>query len=474
MSGGGRSSPRLSRYTDPMDPVLSDKGRFMRVNAGLMGILVCGSIAASSITTLAHDDPPDWANWRGPQGSGYAPDANPPVSFSSTENVKWRTEIPGRGYSSPIVVGDRIYTMTGVNTGQGVGEAPEPETDRRGRRGPASPSTLYTFHVLALDRATGEILWNTEVTEAVPHEGVHSTSSHCAGSPIVQDGRVYAFFGSRGLFALTTDGDVLWSKDLGEMRTRMQFGEGATPALHEGTLIVPWDHEGESFVVALRAEDGEEIWRKPRDERTSWSTPAITTVGGQTQAILPGSRACIAYNVETGEEIWRAPGLTDNVIPTPIIQDNMVYLMSGFRGSSLIAIDLTRAKGDISDTDAIVWSYNRGTPYVPSAMLYGDNLYFLRSNSGVLSCFDIKTGQPHYVGERLESVASVYASIVGAGGHIYICGREGDIAVVKNGPDFEIVEVNSMGEPINATPAIVGDEMFLRTERYLYCISAGE
>lgn len=442
----------------------------MRLSARLMSVLVCAPLVALSGVVLAHDDPPDWANWRGPEGTGFAPGASPPISFSATENVKWRTAIPGKGYSSPIVVGDRVYTMTSIDTGTRAGDAaPAAEPGRR----PSPPSTLFTFHVLALDKATGEILWNTQVTEAVPHEGIHQTSSHCAGSPIVEDGRVYAFFGSRGLFALTTEGEVIWSRDLGDMRTRMQFGEGATPALHEGTLIVPWDHEGESFVAALSADTGEEIWRRPRNERTSWFTPAVAVVGGRAQAILPGTRACIAYDVKTGEEIWRAPGLTDNIIPTPIVQDGVVYLMSGFRGSSLLAIALDRARGDVGEADAILWSYNRGTPYVPSAMLYGDNLYFLRSNSGVLSCFDIETGRPHYVGQRLESVASVYASIVGAGGHIYVCGREGDVAVVKNGPEFEIVRINSMGEPINATPAIVGNEMFLRTDGHMYCI-AGE
>jgi outer membrane protein assembly factor BamB len=425
------------------------------------------------------DDAPDWANWRGPLGSGLAPDANPPISFSSTENVKWRTAIPGSGYSSPIVVGDRVYTMTCVETGLTVGDAPaEPERDegRRGRRGrgPSSPRELLSFHVLALDKATGEILWNTKVTEAVPHESVHRTSSQCAGSPIVEGDRIYAFFGSRGLYAMTTEGEVLWSKDFGDMRIRGQFGEGATPALHGDTLVVPWDHEGSSFIVGLDAETGDERWRTPRAEPSNWSTPAIAIVNGRAQAIMPGSSNCIAYDVKTGEEIWRTQGLTNNVIPTPIVDNGVVYMMSGFRGSSLLAVDLSKAKGDISHSDAILWSHNRGTPYVPSAMLYGDNLYFLNSNSASLSCFNTSTGEANYVGQRMEALGDVYASIVGAGGHVYVCGREGLVAVIKDGPEFEVVKINSLGEPINATPAIVGDQMFLRTDTHMYCIAGSE
>jgi outer membrane protein assembly factor BamB len=327
---------------------------------------------------------------------------------------------------------------------------------------------------MALDRRDGRVAWSTAVREEVPHEGAHATNSFASGSPVSDGSHVYAFFGSRGLYCLDLEGKVIWEKDLGDMRTRMGFGEGASPALHGNVLVVPWDHEGESFVVALDKTSGDELWRAARPGPTSWTTPVVTEVSGRPQVILAGTAATVSYDLASGEEVWRCTGLTSNVIPTPVIGHGMVFLMSGFRGSSLQAVRLEQARGDITGGDAIAWGLDRATPYVPSPVLSGRTLYFLRGSTGTITCFDAVTGQQHYEGQRLEELPNVYASPVAAGGRIYVCGREGAVAVLEDGPEFKLLATNQMGEGIDASPAIAGDEIYLRGSRHLFCIAAAE
>jgi outer membrane protein assembly factor BamB len=421
----------------------------------------------------------DWNPWRGPNNTGCAPDANPPAEWSETKNIRWKTAIPGKGHASPVVVGDRVYLMTAVELPGAPDEtsASEPvavEPQDRGRGGgrgrerpPIRPQKLV---VLAVDAKTGAIAWQTAVREAMPHEALHPTSTYASASVVTDGAHLWAFFGSAGLYCLDLDGRVVWEKDLGDMSTRREFGEGASPALHGDTIVIPWDHEGDSFIAALDKHTGDERWRRDRDEPTTWATPAIAVVDGRAQAIMPGTTACIAYDLETGDEIWRSKGLTLNCIPTPIVGHGMVYLTSGFRGSALRAIDLAKAKGDVDGTDAVVWEHDRGTPYIPSPMLSGPRIYFLRSGNGIVSCFDALTGKEHYAGQRLDTVKNVYASIVGAGGRVYVCGREGNCEVLEDGPEFKHLATNTLDAGINASPAIVGDVMYVRTNTHLYCI----
>ena len=427
------------------------------------------------------DDRADWRGFRGPDGTGFAPGSRPPVEWSEQRNIRWKVEIPGQGHASPIVLGDRVYVMTAVATdrvaepasGEASPPASTPADGERGARGQraAPPTNVHEFRVLALDRTSGSVAWSTTVREEVPHEGTHDTGSLAAASPITDGERLYAFFGSRGLYCLDLAGRVAWEKDLGDMETRNSFGEGASPALHGETLVVPWDHERQSFVVALDARTGDEKWRVDRDEPSSWTTPIVVEVGGAPQAILAGSNATIAYDLATGAEIWRCSGLTRNVIPTPIAKDGIVYLTSGFRGQALQAIRLAGAAGDLTGTGAIIWSHDRGTPYVPSPLLLDGKLYFLQSNSAVISCLDAATGEPHYAQERLENVGNVYASPVGAASHVYVCGREGEMVVLKDGPTLEVVATNHLGQGIDATPAIAGDELYVRGSKHLFCIA---
>ncbi len=444
-----------------------------------------------------------WANWRGPLQTGVAPEANPPLRWSETENVRWKTAIPGSGHSAPVVWKDRVYVLTAVpvaadppagaflppgvlNVDAMIQDAPAPERpqepgsrpargERQGRGGERGglnkPNARMRMVVMALDRATGKIVWEKTVRETSPHERLHQDSSNASASPVVDGEHVFAYFGSHGLYALNLSGELVWELDLGDMRTRNEFGEGASPALHGDTLVVNWDHEGDDFIVALDKKTGKERWRVSRDEGTSWFTPLIAEVDGKPQVITGGQNRCIAYDLATGQEVWSAPGLTANVIPTPIYADGVAYLISGFRGNVARAIKLSGAKGKLDDSPAILWTYDKNTPYVPSAMLYDDALYFLDNNRPVLTCLDARTGKPHYGPQRLEGLNGVYASIVGAAHRVYVVGRNGVTMVIKLGPTFERLALNELDEPINASPAIVDDAIFLRGSKSLYCLS---
>jgi len=438
--------------------------------------------AKAATATEAQSD--NWPNWRGPTGSGEAV-GTPPLTWSEQQNVVWKTALPGLGNSTPIVWGDRIYVTTAVETDE-VGEAPklEPAPQREGSQGRrrggrrgggrqnnAQPTHVYDFRVIAIDRASGEVAWSKTVARTVPHEGGHKTGSQASNSPVTDGRFLYAHFGSRGVHCLTMQGELVWSRtDLGMMRTRNAFGEGSSPALADDTLIVNWDHEGDSFIVALDTRSGEDKWRQPRKEVTSWSTPVIAEVDGRKQAIVTATGASRAYDVETGEVVWTCKGMTLNSIPTPIVRDGVAYLMSGFRGAMLQAIRLSGAKGDLTDSEHVLWSHKRQTSYVPSALLYGQHLYFLRSNNAVLSCIDAATGEVRYEGQRLPGLRTVYASPVAADGRVYFTSRDGVTKVVKAGGAFEELATNELDDAFDASPIVLGDRMFLRGHRSLYCL----
>jgi outer membrane protein assembly factor BamB len=325
---------------------------------------------------------------------------------------------------------------------------------------------------MALDRKTGETVWERVLCEAVPHERGHRDASQASNSPVTDGEHVIAHFGSRGVYGLDLQGRVLWEKQLGTMETRRGFGEGSSPALHGDTVVVNWDHEGQSFVVALDKRSGKQRWRVDRDEKTSWTTPVVVTVDGKPQVIVSGTNRIRGYDLATGKVIWECGGMTGNVVPTPVLGDGLIYFASGFRGSALLAVRYAGAKGDITDTPAVVWAYEgKGTPYVPSPVLCGDYLYFLQQNRAALTCVDARTGKVHYARQRLEDMEVVYASLVCAKDRVYVVGQEGTTAVLRNGPDFALLASNALDDSFSASPAIVGDEIFLRGLRYLYCIA---
>src|SRR5262245_60291856 len=407
-----------------------------------------------------------WAQWRGPQATGVSSTANPPLEWSETKNVKWKVEIPGRGSSSPIVWGDRVFVSSAVPVGV-QGDA------QHAPRGGLRPRGAHRFVVYAIDRKTGRTVWERVATEVEPHEAGHADNSTWASSSPITDGKtVFAYFESFGIYAYDLNGTLLWKKDLGDKRMRNQFGEGSTPALYDNKLVIVWDHlNGSSFIVALDTRDGRELWRVPREEIDTWATPLIIDVNGRPQVIVPAMRRNRAYDLEDGHVVWESDGLTMNPIPSPVYGAGLVFLMSGFQGNDLQAIRVADAKGNIDGTNAIVWTLNRDTPYVPSPVLTDGILYFLKTNSGILSAFDAKTGKPYFQNQRLDGVPNVFASPVAARGRVYFPGREGTTVVIRSGPTYEVLARNALDDGFDASPALADNEMFLRGNKYLYCLS---
>ncbi len=334
-----------------------------------------------------------------------------------------------------------------------------------------APTGAMEFAILALSRDDGSVLWQRTARQEMPHEGAHPNGSWASNSAVTDGVHVYAFFGSRGLYCYDIDGNLKWEKDLGDMTIRLGFGEGASPVLSGDKLIVNWDHEGQSFIVALDKRTGEEIWRSQRDELTSWTTPIVVEHDGRYQVITSATNRVRSYDLDTGELIWEGSGVTMNAIPSPVAADGFVYLTSGFMGNALRAIRLAAASGDISRSDAVVWEYDRDTPYVPSPLLYGDNLYILKSNSAILTSVDVRSGEVNYGPLRLAGLAEVFASPVGAAGRVYIVGRDGSTLVIRDGSEFEVLARNSLDDGFDASPAIVDQEIYLRGFRFLYRIS---
>jgi outer membrane protein assembly factor BamB len=256
------------------------------------------------------------------------------------------------------------------------------------------------------------------------------------------------------------------------MRIRLGFGEGASPALYKDLLIVLWDHEGDSFIVAFDKRTGSERWRTPRDEMTSWTTPLVVEHGEGAQVVTSATGAVRSYDVATGRQLWQDEGVTLNAIPSPVAADGLVFVTSGYRGSRLAAIELSSAHDDISGSNAVRWSVDRDTPYVPSPLLHDGLLYVLKSNNGILSVFDAGTGERHYGPERLPGIRSVYASPVAAAGRVYVTSREGTTLVLRAGPALEVLATNTLDDEFDASPAIVDDEIYLRGRRHLYAIGA--
>jgi outer membrane protein assembly factor BamB len=407
-----------------------------------------------------------WHQWRGPHANGISSHANPPLTWSETQNVRWKIEVPGRGSSTPVVWNDRLFLTTAVPVGVS-GDA------QHAPRGGLKPRGVHRFVVMAIDRATGRTLWERVAAEQEPHEAGHfENSTWASGSPITDGERVFAYFESFGLYAYDVNGTLLWQKDLGDKRMRNQFGEGSTPALFGDTLVIVWDHlNGESFIAALDKRDGRELWRVPRDEIDTWATPLVLEVNGRPQAIVPAMRRIRGYDLETGAVVWEGDGLTMNSIPSPVYDDELVYLMSGFQGNDLRAVRLAEARGNIDGTSAVAWSFDRDTPYVPSPILVDGVLYFLKTNSGILSAFDARTGKPHYQNQRLDGLPNVFSSPVASRGRLYFTGREGSTVVIRSGPTFEVLATNTLDDGFDASPALVDNEMFLRGHKYLYSLA---
>jgi outer membrane protein assembly factor BamB len=470
----------------------------------------CAVLLLSGVTLRAADFDQDklnnWHQWRGPLATGVAPNGNPPTEWSTTKNVKWKVSIPGRGSASPIVWGDRIFVLTAVKTDRpappakeasnrparfqltafeqtndslqpsnlALAQANQPggEAGRRGggRFNIQAPTNFYQFNVLCIDRRTGKTIWQRTACEVVPHEGHHDTGSFASASPITDGKFVYASFGSRGIYCYDLDGNLKWDKDVGDFRMRFSFGEGSSPALFADTLVQTCDQEQNSFIVALDARTGDEKWRKSRDEVSTWGTPLIVEAAGRTQVITSGANRVRSYDLTNGDLIWECGGLGSNPIACPITVDGLAIAMTGHNNPAGIAVPLD-SKGDITGTKNVAWRIEGSTPYVTSPLVYGGAVYFTKSRNAILSSIDPKSGRYIISQERLPDISSIYASPVAANDRIYLSSREGVTLVIKPGNQLEVIATNNLEETIDASPAIVGKDLIIRTEGHLYCLS---
>ena len=408
-----------------------------------------------------------WGQWRGPLATGAAPKADPPVEWSETKNIRWKIKLPGLGHSSPVVWGDLVFVTTAEMTGA---KKPFTGVTPDGAHNNMNPLFDHQFAVMAIDRQTGAVAWRRTVATRQPHESTHESATWASNSPVTDGEHVLSFFGSNGLYCLDTGGRLLWSRDFGDMQVKHGHGEGASPLLHGETVVVNWDHEGASLIVALAKRTGEELWRQPRDEVTSWATPIVVTHDGQAQVVVSGTRRVRGYDLKTGAVIWEVGGLPGNIVASPVGADGMVFAAGSYEKQTLLAIRLTGAKGELAGTQQIAWQKNRSTPYVPSPLLYDGWLYYLRHYQGVLSRVNAKTGAEPSGPFRLGSVFNIYSSPVAAAGRIYVTDRNGKTLVISNDPEPKSLTLNKLDDRFSASAALVGDAIFLRGEKFLYCI----
>lgn len=426
-----------------------------------IALVLCAAAFASSN---------DWPGWRGPEGNGISTLKGLPTSWSKEQNVAWRTPLPGKGHSSPAVMGNRVFLTTDTE-GEPVPGKVVPKHTAMGRpfRNPDSRGAdlKHTLKVHCFDAASGKQLWETVVHDGEVYDEVHAWSNYASATPFTDGKAVYASFGAEGFFKLDfKTGKILWKADLGKIDT-VGLGYGPSPVLHEDKVIVLADQDSgeKSFVAALSAADGKVVWRTPRTMANTWTTPVI--VNGQ--LIVNASDFVVSYDPRTGKENWRAPGPGGFIVHTLVAGDGMVYASAGYPVKKTVAIRMNPAPGE----ERIAWSYTKGTSYIPSPLLYNGLLY-LMSDSGMLTCLDAKTGEPKYEGKRVPKPGKFNSTMVAFDGKVLMTSEEGDTYFIKAGPEFEVLSTGSLGEPVVASLALAGDSIYIRSYNALYRVRAGK
>jgi outer membrane protein assembly factor BamB len=436
-----------------------------------MVVLGVAALAASEPRVTAQ-----WPQFRGPFGQGVSAEKGLPDDWSPSRNVLWKTAIPGRGHSSPVVWGDRLFLTTAIE-GDVVPGAKgavhmiegHPYVHPQG----VGDDHRQTFKVLAIDTRDGKIAWERTAYEGLPYDTRHKKGSFASQTPITDGKLVWTYFGSEGLlFTYDVDGNLKWKASLGGIKT-VGVGVGTSPVLYKDLIIVQADEDNgdQSFVVALDKRTGKEAWRTPRKIQVSWATPVVMRAGNRDELVTSGTEWIIAYAPATGKELWRAKGLESNAVPSPVVVGDIVVLSAGYPEKMAMAIRAGGA-GDVTGTPRILWKYAKGTAYVPSPIAY-DGLVYLVTDKGILTCLDAKTGEVKYEGGRVPVPATLMASPVAFDGKILLSSMEGDTFVIKAGPVHEVIRTNTLGEPIAASPALAGGRIYIRGESNLYAIGAG-
>lgn len=437
--------------------------------------VVC--LVASLFALAVHAE--DWPSFRGANAAGISAEPLPTEWNGETDqNILWRTAIPGLGHSGSVLWGDHLYVTTAVAEAEGT----ELKVGLYGDIASADDNGTQSWRLYCLDKNTGEVLWHRVAYEGVPKTKRHTKSSHANPTPAADGERVLAFFGSEGLYAYSHDGKLLWSKDLGLLRSSFfmlpaaEWGFASSPLLHDGKVIIQADVIGKSFLVVLDAADGREIWRTDRTEFPTWSTPTIYRgADGREQIVVNGFKHMGGYDLATGEPIWHLTGGGDIPVPTPVVHGDLVYLTNAHGARSPVyAINASTAKGDISlEGDAtsngqIAWSVPRGGSYMQTPLVYDGEIYVCQ-DSGILMVFDAVEGTERYK-ERLAVGKGFTASAIAGGGHVYFTSEEGVTHVIKAGATFEKVAENPLGEIVMATPAASDGVIYFRARGHVVAV----
>jgi len=428
-----------------------------------------------SVALLLTAAPPGdrWPQFRGPEPVGVAEEPNLPDTWSATHNVVWKREIPGVGWSSPVVWGDRIFLTSAVSAEPK--EPPKKGLYFGGNRG--APSDEHRWMVYSIDWNTGKILWEREVHRGVPKGARHLKNTYASETPVTDGERLYAYFGNHGLFCLDFKGKLLWSKLWGPFETRYGWGTAASPVLHGDRLFIVNDNDDQSFLVALDKKTGKELWRVERDEKSNWATPYIWKNERRTEIVTSGTKRIRSYDLE-GKLLWELGGMSSIVIPTPFSRFGLLYVTSGYVGDQVrpaFAIrpgaggDITLKPGETA-SQYVAWHLPQGGPYNPSPLVYGEYYYTLLDR-GFFTCHNARTGKEIYGRQRIDPAASAFtASPWAYNGKIFVLSEDGDTFVIQAGPEFKVLGKNSLDEMSMATPAIVGGNLILRTASRLYRI----
>ena len=416
----------------------------------------------------------EWAQFRGPHAAGVVAD-NPalPERWSTTENVAWRTPVPGLGWSSPIVANGMVFVTTVVSDG----EVEKPEGGWYGGGDRPVPEDVHYWRVHALNLETGALRWTTELHTGVPRSAHHLKNTFASETPVTDGERLYVLFGNVGLYALGFDGSVLWSRDLPPAQTRNGWGTASSPVLHDGRIYLVIDNEEQSHLLALSAETGAEVWRTDRDEGTNWSTPYIWTHAGGTEVVTTGTDRVRSYDLD-GRLLWELAGMSSIVIPTPISAHGMLYVESGYIGDFFRPVYAIRpgASGDISlaegetGNEHVAWSLEQGGSYHPSPLVYGDYYYTLLDR-GMMTCHDARTGEEIYGRQRIDVGLAFTASPWAYNGKLFALSEQGTTYVIEAGPEFRLLGENPLDEFTMATPAILDDSLIIRTAEAVYRIA---
>jgi outer membrane protein assembly factor BamB len=440
--------------------ILNPRATFLLL---LVAVTACGSPVTN------------WFQFRGAGALGVADNPNLPERWSTNENVAWKIEVPGRGWSSPIIAGDRVLLTTVVSEGEM--EEPKKGLYFGGERKEISPVTHHWF-VLAYDLKSGRELWRKEAHRGLPSKGLHVKNTYASETPVTDGQRVFAYFGNVGLFCYDMEGHSLWETNWAPVKTRNGWGSAGSPALHEQRVFVVNDNDEQSFAVALDASTGRQLWRVERDEKSNWATPYIWQNERRTELITCGTRRVRSYDLD-GKLLWELGGMSSIVIPTPFSKFGLLYVCSGYVGDKARPVFAVKpgASGDISlkpgetNNAFIAWSQPVAAPYNPSPLVYGDYFYVL-FDFGFLSCHDARTGRLIYEKQRIrpQGNTAFTASPWAANGRIFALSEDGDTYVFASGPEYKLLHKNSLDEMCMATPAISADRLVIRTLSHLYCL----